>query len=385
MELKKLTEQRNEKVTAMQNLVNTAKAENRVLNEIEVETFNTLEKEVRGLDTTIEAMNKAKALTLAPVAEPTPVGGNMSVADKEAKQFENMIRGIVNADEPTTVADGQVTIPTTIASRIIDAVVEICPIYELADRYNIRGTIVLPKYDAENSSIAMTYASEGTQAESGKAVMTSIELKGYLGRCLAKISKSLINNSAFDIVGFVIAKMAQAIALFIETELLKGTQNKIEGLRGITADMTVTSATSTAITVDELMDTQDKVVDKYQSNSFWIMNRATRNAIRKLKDKEGQYLLNRDLTARWGYSLLGKDVYCSDAMDTIGSGKTVAFYGDYSGLAVKTSEDVSMQILNERYAEEHMTGVLAFVEMDAKVADTQKISKLVCAGGSASL
>lgn len=385
MELKKLTEQRNEIVTAMQNLVNTAKAENRVLNETEVETFNTLEKEVRGLDTTIEAMNKANALTLAPVAEPTPVGGNMSVADKEAKQFENMIRGIVNADEPTTVADGQVTIPTTIASRIIDAVVEICPIYELADRYNIRGTIVLPKYDAENSSIAMTYASEGTQAESGKAVMTSIELKGYLGRCLAKISKSLINNSEFDIVSFVIAKMAQAIALFIETELLKGTQNKIEGLRGVTADMTVTSAISTAITVDELMDTQDKVVDKYQSNSFWIMNRATRNAIRKLKDKEGQYLLNRDLTARWGYSLLGKDVYCSDAMDTIGAGKTVVFYGDYSGLAVKTSEDVSMQILNERYAEEHMTGVLAFVEMDAKVADTQKISKLVCAGGSASL
>lgn len=378
-------EQRNAKVTTMQNLINKAKEENRVLNEKEIESFNTLEKEVRELDSTIEAMNKANALTLAPVAEPTPVGGTISVADKEAKQFENMIRGIVNADEPTTVADGQVTIPTTIASRIIDAVVEICPIYELADRYNIRGTIVLPKYDAENSSIAMTYASEGTQAESGKAVMTSIELKGFLGRALAKISKSLINNSEFDIVSFVIAKMAQAIAVFIEGELLNGTDDKIEGLRGVTADMTVTSASSTAITVDELMDTQDKVIDKYQGASIWIMNRATRNALRKLKDNEGDYLLNRDLTAKWGYTLLGKDVYCSDNMATIGAGKTAIYYGDFSGLAVKTSEDVSMQILNERYAEEHMTGVLAFVEMDAKVADTQKISKLVCAGGSASL
>ena len=36
-----------------------------------------------------------------------------------------------------------------------------------------------------------------------------------------------------------------------------------------------------------------------------------------------------------------------------------------------------MQVLNERYAEEHMVGILAFLEMDAKVADTQKISKLV--------
>lgn len=383
MNLKELMEKRNAKVKEMQNLVNTAQAEGRVLNSDEVDTFNSLEKEVRELDTTIEAQNKANSLTVTPIKD-EPKKAKLSTEDKEAKQFENMIRGIVNADEPTTVADGKVTIPTTIASRIIDRVVEICPIYELADRYNIKGNIVLPKYDAENSSIKMTYADEGTTAESGKAVLSSIELKGYLGRCLAKVSKSLINNSEFDIVGFVIDKMAQAIAVFIEKELLFGTQNKIEGLRGITEDMTITSASATALDVDEFMDTQDAVIDKYQGASIWIMNRQTRNALRKLKDREGQYLLNKDLTAKWGYTLLGKDVYCSDAMPTVGAGKTVAYYGDFSGLAVKTSEDISMQVLNERYAEEHMTGILAFVEMDSKVADTQKISKLVMSG-SASL
>ena len=383
MNLKELMEKRNAKVTEMQNLVNTATAEGRALNSDEVDTFNSLEKEVRELDTTIEAQNKANSLTVTPIKE-EPKKAKLSTEDKEAKQFENMIRGIVNADEPTTVADGKVTIPTTIASRIIDRVVEICPIYELADRYNIKGNIVLPKYDAENSSIKMTYADEGTTAESGKAVLTSIELKGYLGRCLAKVSKSLINNSEFDIVGFVIDKMAQAIAVFIEKELLFGTPNKIEGLKGITEDMTITSASATALDVDEFMDTQDAVIDKYQGASIWIMNRQTRNALRKLKDREGQYLLNKDLTAKWGYTLLGKDVYCSDAMPTVGAGKTVAYYGDFSGLAVKTSEDISMQVLNERYAEEHMTGILAFVEMDSKVADTQKISKLVMSG-SASL
>lgn len=383
MNLKELMEKRNAKVKEMQELVNKANKENRVLNETEVETFNSLEKEVRDLDTTIEAQNKATALTVKPVKEDTK-DAKVSVEDKEAKQFENMIRGIKNADEPTTYDDGKVTIPTTIASRIIDRVVEICPIYQLADRYNIEGNIVLPKYDAEHSSIEMTYADEGTTAESGKVALTSIELKGYLGRCLAKVSKSLINNSKFDIVGFVIDKMAQAIARFIEKELLFGTDNKIEGLRGIEEDMTVTSASATALDVDELMDTQDAVIDNYQEASIWIMNRKTRNALRKLKDNEGQYLLNKDLTAKWGYTLLGKDVYTSDAMPTIGAGKTVVYYGDFSGLAVKVSEDINMQVLNERYAEEHMTGILAFVEMDSKVADTQKISKLVMSG-SASL
>lgn len=380
--IKALNEQRNAKVAEMQTLVNTATNENRVLNETEVSKFNTLESEIAEIDKSIEAFNKANAITLTPVKETTVE--SISVEDRERKQFENMIKAVRNQDDPTLVTDGQVTIPTTIASKIIDAVVEICPIFEMSDRYYLKGKVVLPKYSASNSTLAMTYADEGTTAESGKVNLTSIELNGFLGRALAKVSKSLINNSKFNIVDFVIAKMAQAIAEFLEGELLYGTEDKIEGLSGITAAMTVTSASSTAVDVDELMDVQDKVVDKYQANCIWIMNKSTRNAIRKLKDNEGQYLLNRDLTAKWGYTLLGKDVYCSDKMQTIGAGKTPIYYGDLSGLAVKVSEDINMQILNERYAEEHMTGVLGFVECDGKVADDQKLAKLVITG-SASL
>lgn len=374
MDEKKLVEKRNNLVTEMENIVNTAKAENRVVNDEETNKFNNLEKEVKEIDNTITMNDKINKIGLKKVAEPT---SQLSVEDKERKQFENYLRGIKNNDEPTTKTDGQVMIPTTIWDRIIDQVIQISPIFERADRYNISGNLVLPKYDKENSSIVMEYSDEGTTADSGKVVISQIELKGYLSRALAKVSKSLINNTKFDIVGFVEEKMAQAIAVFIEHELLKGTEGKIEGLRGIDADMTVTAASATAITADELMDTQDKVIDNYQANSIWVMNRATRDALRKLKDKEGDYLLNRDFTAKWGYSLLGKDVYCSDEVDKIAAGKTTIFYGDFSGLAVKTSEEANMQVLNERYAEEHMVGILAFLEMDAKVADTQKISKLV--------
>lgn len=376
MEEKAMIEKRNAKVEEMEEIVNIAKKENRVVNAEETAKFNNLKKEVEEIDNTISMTDEVKKMEVKKVVENNV---NLSIEDKEKKLFENYLRGVKNQDTPTMPADGQVMIPRTVWDRIIDQVIEICPIFASADRYNIKGTLVLPKYDKEHSSIVMNYADEGTQAESGKVVIGQITLNGYLARCLAKISRSLINNTNFDIVGFVEAKMAQAIALFIEGELLHGTDDKIEGLKGITADMTVTTESASAVTVDEFMDTQDKVIDNYQGNAYWIMNRETRNAIRKLKDKEGQYLLNKDLTAKWGYTLLGKDVYTSDAMDKIGAGKTVAFYGDYSGLAVKVSEEANMQVLNERYAEEHLLGILAFLEMDSKVADTQKISKLVCA------
>lgn len=381
MEEKAMIEKRNAKVEEMEEIVNIAKKENRVINAEETSKFNNLKKEVEEIDNTISMTDEMKKMEVKKVVENNV---NLSVEDKEKKLFENYLRGIKNEDTPTMPADGQVMIPRTVWDRIIDQVIQICPIYASADRYNIKGTLVLPKYDKEHSSIVMNYANENTQAESGKVVIGQITLNGYLARCLAKISRSLINNTNFDIVGFVEAKMAQAIALFIEGELLHGTDNKIEGLRGIAEDMIITTESASAVTVDEFMDTQDAVIDNYQSNAYWIMNRATRNAIRKLKDKEGQYLLNRDLTAKWGYTLLGKDVYCSDAMDKIGAGKTIAFYGDYSGLAVKVSEEANMQVLNERYAEEHLLGILAFLEMDSKVADTQKISKLVCAGATPS-
>lgn len=370
MDIKALNEMKNAKVEEMQKLVNLADAENRTLNSEEIETFDSLEKEVNDLEKNIEAFDKMQSVELAPVVEP-----KKSVEDVETKRFENMIRGIKNSDDPMTYDDGKVTVPTTIAQKIIDKVVEISPLFEMSDRYYINGNLVIPKYDANNSSIAMAYADEGSNADSGNIELVSITLKGYLGRALTKVSKSLINNSQFDIVDFVINKMAQAIAEFIEGELLYGTDGKIDGLSGVT--LSKTAASSAAITADELMDVQDLVIDNYQANAIWIMNRATRNAIRKLKDEDGNYLLNRDLTAKWGYSLLGKDVYTSDKMDEIGTSKTVIYYGDMSGLATKISEDINISVLNERYAEQHMTGVLGFVELDAKVQDTQKISKLV--------
>lgn len=378
MNVKELIENRNAKVTQMEGLLTTAKAENRLPSEDEKKQFAGLEKEIKDIDATIAMYDQMAGMSMKQVPN-GPV--EMTNAERDHKTFENTIRGIVNTDTPTMPADAKTLIPTTVWNEIISQVIEISPVFSMADRYNITGKLVLPKYDAQNSSIVMQYADEGTTAESGKVVISQIELDGFLARCLAKISKSLINNSNFDIVGFVEAKMAQAIALYFEREILLGTEGKVAGLTGIASDMTVTTAATTKITSDELMDLQDKVIDNYQGNSIWIMNRETRNAIRKLKDNEGNYLLNRDFTAKWGYTLLGKDVYCSDAMGKTLAGETTIYYGDLSGLAVKVSEEANMQVLQERYAEEHLLGILAFVEWDAKVADTQKLAKLMMAAG----
>ena len=127
-----------------------------------------------------------------------------------------------------------------------------------------------------------------------------------------------------------------------------------------------------------MIDLQEIIPDVYQSDAIWIMNRSTRAEIRKVKDGDGNYLLNRDLNARWGYTLLGKDVYTSDNMgelDTASS--TLIYYGDLKGLAVKVSEDVNIDVLFETKARQHAVEVLGFVELDAKVQNAEMLTKMV--------
>lgn len=370
---KGLEEKRTDLMLEMNQIIEGAKAETRTLSDAETTKFEEIKKEVNSIDVTLKAIEEQRSLETK-VSATNPKDNK---EDAEVRAFENYVRGVVEtrADVNLTVSDNGAIIPSSIAKKIIKKVYDICPIYQLATRYNIGGTLSIPYYDESSQSIQMSYANEFTELSSTSGKFTSIELKGFLAGALSLVSISLVNNSQFDIVSFVITAMSEAISKWIEKELLKGTTNKIEGLTGIT--QTVTSASATAITADEIIDLQETVPDAYQANCIWIMNKATRTALRKLKDGQGQYLLNKDATAKWGYTLFGKDVYVSDNVDTIAAGKTTVLYGDMSGVAVKLSEDVSIQVLREKYATQHAIGVVGWIEIDSKVENAQKIAKLV--------
>ena len=367
---KELAEQRADLQTEMQQLLDGAKAEKRAMTEEERTKFDELEQKIKDIDATMEAEARAKKLDLV-------IDRKEENLDAEERAFANYIRGIVEnrADVNLTKADNGAVIPKKIANKIIKKVHDICPVYQLATRYNVKGNLSIPYYDETTQSITVAYATEFTELESTGGKFMSIELSGYLAGALTKVSKSLLNNSDFDLVDFVVTAMAESFSRWVEKECVKGTTSKITGLTGI--KQTVTTAAATAVTSDELIDLQEKIPDAYQAGAIWIMNKETRTMIRKMKDNDGNYILNKDATSRWGYTLFGKDVYTSENMDTVAAGKTVAYYGDLSGLAIKLSEDINIEVLREKYATQHAIGVVGWMEMDAKVENEQKLAKLV--------
>lgn len=378
--LKSMAEQRAELMQQMKQLTEKAETEQRAFSEEEDQQFDELEQKIKDIDKTMEKLDRARGIPQGSQRQEGENGEEKEEKEKERREeraFAAYIRGEPlqeRADDNLTSGDNGAVIPASIVNKIIQKVHDISPIYQMATKYNIGGTVSIPYYDEETKSITMAYATEFTELEGTAGKFGSIELKGFLAGALSKVSKSLINNSSFQIVPFVVNAMADSISRWIEKELLVGTADKIEGLKGVKQN--IDAAAATKITADELIDLQEAVPDTFQAGAVWIMNKSTRTSIRKLKDGDGNYILNKDATATWGYTLFGKDVYTSENMPEMAAGQTAVYYGDFSGLAVKVSENVSIEVLREKFATQHAVGVVAWLEMDAKVENAQKIAKL---------
>lgn len=374
MNLKKLIEKRNALVDKLNEIVKKAEEETRAMTEDENKEFDQITAEIRDLDATIKKIRTSMSIN----KDEEPADPTAAKAEKnEERAFAAYIRGNLEecrAEGGMTKTDNGAVIPKTIARKIIELVKDICPIYAMATKFNVKGDLVFPKFDKDKGPSA-SYAEEFTALTSKSGSFTGITLSGYLVGALTKVSVSLINNTEFDLTAYVVNKIAEAIAEFLEGQLLAGSDGKMTGLKSCTQE--VTSAAATAITSDELIDLQMKVKQRFQGACSWIMSNNTFKAIRKLKNAEGDYLMNRDLTNEFSWNLLGKKVYVSDAMPDIAGGAVPIFYGDFSGLYVKLAEDVNVQVLKERYAEEHVVGVIAWAEIDSKIVEEQKIAKLM--------
>lgn len=380
--LKAFIEKRSALIAEMEAMVKVLETETRAFTEEELKAYNAKKAEADSLTATINALREERSKD---IGEPVSDGSETKEQAEERAFVEYLRSGKAmeletRADSNWTPAENGAVIPSSIANKIIEKIVEISPIYGLATKYNVGGSLSIPYYDESTGSVTMEYADEFTEGEAKAGQLKSITLSGFLARAICKVSRKLINNSQFDILSYVIGKVAEACVKWIDSQLINGTDNKIEGLSK--AKQVLTAKLTDKIEADELIELQDMIPDAYQGNAIWIMSRATRTAIRKLKDGDGNYLLNKDATAKWGYSLFGKPVYIADCIKQE-AGKPAVYYGDFSGLAVKTAESVSIEVLREKYAEQHAVGIVAWLEMDAKIENDEKIAVLKMGGSQA--
>ncbi|MDQ8264883.1 phage major capsid protein [Enterococcus faecium] len=129
-----------------------------------------------------------------------------------------------------------------------------------------------------------------------------------------------------------------------------------------------TATAKTVTTIDDLKDIVNVAIDPAYNVKF-IASQSFFNELDKMKDNDGRYLLQQDVTVASGYKLLGREVVVM-ADDVIGktAGDKVAFVGDPS-LFVKFFD---RQQASVRWVDNDVYGQLlaGFVRFDVEVADT---------------
>lgn len=371
--IKKLEEQRVDKIEEMEKLMQLSKDEKRALNEEELNKFNSLEKEIDNIDKTLEAEKRAEEKIKKIEA---PKKEDLETQEIEERAFLEEIRNVENGEYRANLskAANGVIIPTTIAQRIIQEVYDICPVVSRATRFMVGGKLIIPTYgpDESGNDVTVDYGDEFVEPTPNSGKFGKIELNAFIGQALSLISKALINNTNFDVVSHIVSVMAEKIARFLERECLVGTTDKAQGI--ITTTNIVNGSSATAIDVDSLIDIQSSVKQAYQKDACWTMNPMTFRLLCKLKDGENRPLVMHDYSTTFPHTILGKPVYLSDNMPTIGADKVSIVYGDYKGLALKFSKNIEIQLLREKYATQYAVGVLGTFEFDCKVQNPQMLA-----------
>ena len=398
MKLKYLTEQRSENQEKMQKILDTAKLEKRALSEEEIAKFNELKKLIDEIDATIKAEDESRKMEMEENKKEAGEEKSQKETESTEKEERAFVDFIVTGEEKRANSPGMsygsngAIVPTTIAKKIIEKVKELSPIYEKVEKFNTKGTLEIPVYDVDSDATSPTgnvnvayQGDEFTSLVAGQGKFTSVELKGYSHGALSVISRKLLNNTDIDITNFLTNKIAQAFAEFWEKELLVGTGSTNNHMTGaisttnlvVTGNTTYTSAN--AAKIDKLIDLQLAVPQQYQKNAIWIMNKAVFTELRKVKDGNGNYYMayGKGLTGGFDWEFLGKPVYISENMPAATSANNIpVLYGDFSGMAMKISQDLEIQLMREKYIDKNAIGIVGWAECDSKIQNNQMIAGL---------
>lgn len=372
--LKELQEKRNALLDELDSLLAKAKEEKRAFVQEELDAIKGKKEEIRLLDESIQIEEEVRQLEpkkeVKPQVEQTKEEKRALEVEKEERAFVEFIKGDVRALD---VASNGAVIPKSIANRIVDKVINISPLLSEVEIFRVKGDLVFPIYDFTTHTTS--YATEFTDLTESGGTFTQVTLTNNIIGSLTKIGKSLINRGDIDVVSYIVNAIAKSISLFLETELIKGVggAGKLKGLAQISAGQTVAGATTMVIDPSELTSFQMKLPQVYQGGAKWLMHPNTLAYLQGLKATTGQFLMGNTMAENGGYMLLGKPVMLSDQMPVMGANALEIYYGDFSGLYFKVTNDVELQVLNELYAKQYAVGVVAFAEVDSVIVEPQKL------------
>ena len=140
------------------------------------------------------------------------------------------------------------------------------------------------------------------------------------------------------------------------------------------------TAAANAISADEVLQIQHRVDPAYRSGAAYMMHDSIIEAIRLIKDNEGNFLWQSGLRDGRPDTLAGRMLYLNQEMDsTIATGNKLMLFGDFKRFKCREVNQMRLYRLEERYRDDDQDGFVAFCRGDSRLinAGTPPIVHLI--------
>jgi len=394
MTIQELREKRAKAWDTARDFLDSKRQADGTLTEEDSKTYDAMEATIVNLGKEIQRMERqaeieadmAKAISTpiltTPAAQNTEPEKTGTASAAYSDAFWNSIRNrnwidVRNDLHVGTDTEGGFLVPDEFERKLIEALEEENIFRQMATVIKTSsGDRKIPIVTSKGDAVWMDEEEQYTLSDDtfGQASLSAFKLGTAI-----KISEELLNDSVFDLPSYIAREFARRIGAKEEEAFFIGDgTGKPTGIFNSTggAELGVTAASATAITVDEIMDLFYSLKSPYRKNAVFVMNDSTVKAIRKLKDGNGQYLWQPSISAGQPDTILNRPVKTSAYVPTIAAGaKTIAF-GDFGYYWIADRQGRSFQRLNELYAATGQVGFKATQRVDGKLILPEAIKVL---------
>jgi HK97 family phage major capsid protein len=236
----------------------------------------------------------------------------------------------------------------------------------------------------DNSSMAAGWTTEtGAVTETNSATIFKETIPTFELYAQPKATQKLIDDSAIDIEAWIAEKVADIFSRTENSAFISGNgTSQPKGILTYAAGTAwgqiqqINSGTSAAITVNGLINLYYSLADEYARNSTFVMNRASVQAVRLLKDgTSGQYLWQPSLAAGAPDTLMGLPVMQASDMPVAAANSLSVAVGDFKR-AYKIVDRLGIRILRDPFTEKPFVKFYTTKRVGGEVVDTNAIKLL---------
>lgn len=395
-----ITEMRNKRAAlwnTMEGFLNTHRNDMGVLSAEDDATYTKMERDLDAMTNEIKRMERRDAIEAelnkpvnTPITETPDKGAGLKpekmgrASDAYKEDFDRHLRGralLHNVLSEGVDADGGFLVPEDFERDIVSALDEENVIRSLAKVITTQHERKIPI--ATGHSTAQWTAENAAYTESNPSFGQK-QIDAFKLTDLCRVSVELLQDSAFDIEDYLMKEFARAFGIAEEEAFCVGTgTNQPTGIftaKGGTVG--VTTASATAITVDEVISLVYALKSPYRRNAKFLMHDATVSLLRKLKDSNGVYLWQPSVQAGEPDRLLGYEIYTSPYVPTAAAGALTVAFGDFKNYWIGDRAGRTVQRLNELYATNGQIGYVATERVDGKVILPEGIQLLKMKAGT---